>query len=57
MINIATFDMIPKDEWYPVWFSFPDTDSPYNDRFELLGLGSRLFILNFGTLYIALVFI
>jgi hypothetical protein len=53
MINIATFDIIPKDDWYPIWFDLPDTDSPYNEKFDLLGLGSRFFILNFGTLFLA----
>lgn len=21
VINIATFDVIPKDDWFPIWFS------------------------------------
>ena len=54
MVNIATFDIIPKDDWYPVWFSLP-IDEPLNDRFADLGLGSKFFIMNFGTLFLALV--
>jgi len=54
MVNIATFDIIPKDDWYPIWFSLP-IDEPFTDRFQDLGLGSKFFIMNFGTLFIALV--
>jgi hypothetical protein len=53
MVNIATFDIIPKDDWYPVWFSLP-IDEPLNDRFADLGLGSKFFIMNMGTLFLAL---
>jgi hypothetical protein len=54
MVNIATFDIIPKDDWYPIWFSLP-IDEPFTERFKDLGLGSKFFIMNFGTLFIALV--
>jgi len=33
VINIATFDIIPKDDWYPIIFSLP-IDKPKNERFE-----------------------
>lgn len=56
MVNIATFDIIPKDDWYPVWFSLP-IDEPRNDRFADLGLGSHFFVMNFGTLFLALLFL
>lgn len=56
MVNIATFDIIPKDDWYPVAFSLP-IDEPLNERFMDLGLGSKFFIMNFGTLFVALVFL
>ena len=53
MISIATFDIIPKDDWYPIIFSLP-IDEPRNERFFNLGLGSHFFIMNFGTLFLAL---
>jgi len=52
VINIATFDVIPKDDWYPVWFSLP-IDKPFNERFGMLGLGSHFWIMNMGTLFLA----
>jgi len=63
VINIATFDVIPKDDWFPIWFSLePDDlksmeDGPYNDQFDLLGFISRFFVMNMGTLFLAWVYL
>jgi len=53
VINIATFDIIPKDDWYPIIFSLP-AEKPKNEKFNMLGLGSYFFIMNMGTLFLAL---
>jgi hypothetical protein len=55
MIQIATFDILPTDKFFPKIFPLPEDDGAFNDRFDNLGFGSIYFAGNFGSALIGLI--
>ena len=50
MADVATFELLPTDDWFPTIFSLPE-GKPLNDRFALLDLNTHWFLMNMGCLY------
>ena len=55
MITVATFEILPIEDVYPLFMTFPREGS-FNDRFERLDYGSYYVVMNMGTLGIFFVF-
>ena len=54
MITVATFDILPTDELFPLIFpNIPEIDA-YSPKFDRLGYGSMFIIMNMGTMLIVL---
>mmetsp|Transcript_25297 Transcript_25297/g.33846 ORF Transcript_25297/g.33846 Transcript_25297/m.33846 type:complete len:170 (+) Transcript_25297:266-775(+) len=51
MIDIANFDIIPTDLFYPFIFDFEESE-PFNIYFETLGYESGYLAENMGTIYV-----
>ena len=52
MITVATFDILPTDDMFPLVLSeFPDEDA-YTDKFDRLNYGSIFCVMNMGTMLI-----
>ena len=52
MITVATFDILPTDELFPLIFpNFPDIDA-YTPKFDRLGYGSMFIVMNMGTMLV-----
>ena len=50
MITVATFDILPTDDFYPYFFpSLPERDA-FSDKFDRLEYGSYYIIMNMGTM-------
>ena len=57
MITVASFDILPTDEIFPILFpALPPIDSPYDDLFERLQIASRYTVMNMGTMLLILTF-
>ncbi len=52
IMQIATFEIMPTLDWYTDWFSDTEkqSDDPLYDNLQLVGLSSRLFTINMGSL-------
>ena len=58
LINIATFDILPTDDWYPVIFDFElDNEAPINERWEALGFETTNLIMNLGSIYVVFLYL
>ena len=54
MITVATFDILPTDELFPLIFpNFPEIDA-YSPKFDRLGYGSMFIVMNMGTMLVVL---
>jgi len=51
LIQVATFDILPTDDYFPLMFNLPDTGA-INERFAEVDYGSTLLIMNLGTLFV-----
>jgi hypothetical protein len=51
LIDVATFDILPTDDWFPIIFNLPETGA-IDESFEEVDFGSTLLLLNLGTLFI-----
>lgn len=51
---MATFDILPTDDYFPVIFDLPDTGA-INERFADVDYGSTILIMNLGTLFVVAV--
>ena len=55
---MATFDIVPTDDLYPVIFDLDiESEKPINDLWEACDFKTSLFIMNLGSLYIVLLYI
>ena len=52
IISFVTFDLLPTDDWFPVWFDIRETE-PLSKQFNDYDYGQTVFIMNLGTLWIA----
>lgn len=55
LANVATFDIFPTQQLYLRLFSFTETEET-EIRFQLVGLETKNFLLNAGTLFVLLFF-
>jgi len=51
MIELATYDLLPTDEFFPVMFNLKDL-KPINERFNYLDFISSNFLMNMGSLFL-----
>ena len=50
MITVATFDILPTDDFFPdIWPELPEVDA-FTDKFDRLNYGSIFCIMNMGTM-------
>jgi hypothetical protein len=54
VIEIVVFDILPTDDWYPVWFNLPTTE-PFSPEFERFKYESTTFMETSGSLWLFLV--
>ena len=52
MIQVATFDILPTDDWFPIVLTELPEEDPYSDKFDRLNYGSVFTIMNMGTMLI-----
>ena len=57
IMEIASFDILPMQEFYDKYLPTPYWDEPMNDKFNYLGLQSTFFLNNMGTMVIGLAMI
>jgi hypothetical protein len=58
VMSIATFDLLPTDDIYPVIFDFElDAEEPLNDQWDACDFGTKNFIMNMGSLYLVFVYL
>ena len=50
LVEVVSFDMIPADDVYPVFFDLPKP-AKYNQKFFDMGFDGTLFLNNMGTLF------
>ena len=56
MIQVATFDFLPTDDIYPIFFTELPEDSPFTDKFDRMNIGSRYLVMNMGTMFLIFTF-
>ena len=56
MIAVATFDILPTDDFFPDIFTGLPEEDAFNDKFDRLNYGSVFCIMNLGTILIVFVF-
>jgi len=56
-MELASFDILPMQEFYDKYLPTPEWDTPLNDKFNQLGLQSTFFLNNMGTMVIGLALI
>ena len=54
MISVATFEILPTDDIFPVFFSKLPEDSALTDNFDRMNFGSRYLVMNLGTMFLIL---
>jgi len=47
----VVFDILPTDDWYPIWFDLPST-KPFSLEFERFDYGRTTFIESSGSMWI-----
>jgi hypothetical protein len=55
MIDFATYDWLPCDDFFPQLFNLTETD-PFNDHYENQGFETKSFYLNLGSLFVVYLF-
>ena len=56
MISVATFDILPTDDWFPLVLTELPEVEPYTDKFDRLNYGSVFTIMNMGTMLIIFIY-
>ena len=56
MISVGTFDILPTDDMYPYIFPGLPEDSPFNDKFDDMDIGSTYLVMNMGTMLMIFTF-
>jgi hypothetical protein len=55
IVTITTFDILPTDDFYPLLFAFDeDKFKPLSESFADFDYGSTVFIMNLGSLFVAM---
>ena len=54
MVSVATFEILPTDDIFPIFFPELPDDSPFNDKFDRMNIGSRYLVMNLGTMFVIL---
>ena len=54
LIDVATFDILPTDDYFPIIFDLPETGA-INESFESVDYGSTILLINLGTLFVVAV--
>ena len=54
MISVATFEILPTDDIFPMFFPDLPEDSPFTNKFDSLNIGSRYLVMNLGTMFVIL---
>lgn len=52
ILTFVSFDLLPTDEWFPVWFDIRDAEA-LSKNFDDYNYGQTVFIMNLGTLFLA----
>ena len=52
MITVATFDILPTDDWFPLVLTKLPEEDAYTDKFDRMDYGSLFTVMNMGTLFI-----
>ena len=55
MILVATFDVLPTDDWFPEWFDLPEADS-FSESFADLNYDSAFLVVNLGTIFFVVIY-
>jgi len=53
IINLASFEMIPTEKYYPLIFDLPESEA-MSDGFDNFDYGTKIFLNNLGTLWLAM---
>ena len=56
MISVATFDILPTDDWFPIVLTELPEEDPYSDKFDRLNYGSVFTIMNMGTMLLIFIY-
>ena len=56
MIPVATFDILPTDDFFPVFFPDLPEDDPFTDKFDRMDIGSSYIVMNLGTMLLIFCF-
>ena len=57
IMELASFNILPMQEFYDKYLPTPEWDEPLNDKFNNLGFQSTFFLNNMGTMVIGLAMI
>lgn len=56
MIPVATFDILPTDDFFPEFFPDLPEDDAFTDKFDRMDIGSRYLVMNMGTMLLVFTF-
>lgn len=56
-MEVASFDVLPMQDFYDKYLPTPSWDGPLNDRFDALGFQSLFFLNNMGSMVVGLLMI
>jgi len=58
LMEIATFDLLPTDEIYPIIFNLDlEQEEPLNDQWASVGFDTGNFIMNMGSIFLAFLYL
>lgn len=57
IMKLASFNILPVQDFYDKYLPSPSWDEPLNERFDLLGFQSTFFLNNMGTMVLGLLMI
>ena len=52
MITVATFDILPTDDWFPLVLTQLPEEDAYTDKFDRMDYGSPFTVMNMGTMFL-----